>query len=148
VVITAAAVAAGSALGLGLFLLVWQALPGTPSARRALRRLHPEGLDMVSFRATSARPGWLRALWRPPLRDLRLLRRTPQPYPVTAGASALVGLAWPALLAARGTAAGMRIPLAIPVLLSLATAAGFGWLARRDVVARAAKARYEFRRAV
>jgi len=147
-VITAAAVAAGSALGLGLFLLVWQALPGTPSARRALRRLHPEGLDMVSFRATSARPGWLRALWRPPLRELRLLRRTPQQYAVTVGASALIGLALPTLLAAMGTAAGMRIPFAIPVLVSLATAAGFGWLAHRDVVARAAKARYEFRRAV
>ncbi|HLU33755.1 MAG TPA: type II secretion system F family protein [Natronosporangium sp.] len=140
-----AAVAAGGAFGLGLSLLIWQVLPGTPAVRQALRRLHPEGLGPRSDRAT---PAWWRAWWRPPLRELRLLRRTRRQYAVTIGTCALIGLAVPALLGAMAATAGWRLPFAIPVVASLAVAAGFAWLAHRDVLARAARARYEFRRAV
>lgn len=39
------AIGAGALLGLGIFLLIWQLMPATPVAGRALRRLHPDGMD-------------------------------------------------------------------------------------------------------
>lgn len=141
-----AAVGAGGLLGLGVFLLVWQGLPATPVAGRALRRLHPEGLNpAVSAPAPSA---WWRGLWRPPFRELRLLQRTPQQYTVSVVASAMIGFGLPTLVGAIAVVLGVGLPFLFPAVASLGFALLFGWLAHQDVVSRAAKARYEFRRAV
>jgi Flp pilus assembly protein TadB len=143
-----AAIAAGGLLGLGVFLLVWQALPATPVAGRALRRLHPEAL-------TPGWPGgilppapWWQRLWRPPTRELTLLGRSTGQYWTSVGLSALVGFAAPAVLSALFLAGGLPIPFVIPVAVTLGLAALAALAAHYDVIAKAAKARYEFRRAV
>ena len=138
-----AAVGAGGLLGLGVFLLVWQLLPATPVAGRALRRLHPEPLT-PAYRQP---PAWWRQLWRPPHHELALIGRTPQQYAVSVGASALIGMAAPAALASLASAIGWRIPVVIPAAAGIGFAALFAWVAHRDVIDRAARARYEFRRA-
>jgi Flp pilus assembly protein TadB len=135
-----AAAGAGGLVGLGVFLLVWRALPATPVASRALRRLHPAGPP-----GTPA-VRW-HGLWRPPLRELTLLGRTPRQYAVSVGASALIGLAVPATLASLVPVLGLPVPFVAPVAASLGLAAAAAWVAHRDVIVRAARARYEFRRA-
>ena len=134
-------VAAGVLVGLGIFILVWQALPATPAARPALRRLHPQVAS-----PPSRTPGWARLL-RPPHRELALLGRSTGQYAVSLGASALIGLAAPATLAAALPMAGLRFPVMVPVVVSLGCAALAAFVAHHDVLARARRARYEFRRA-
>ena len=141
-----AAAAAGGVLGLGAFLLVWRALPASPVVDRALRRLHPDRAAAVP--AGGYLPGWWRWLWRPPHRELALIGRTPRRYAVSVGGSALIGLAAPVALATLVPLVGGRVPVVVPAGASLAGAALAGWVAHRDVRDRAARARYEFRRAV
>jgi tight adherence protein C len=138
-----AALGAGSLLGLGVFLLVWPALPATPAAGRALRRLHPEPLAPV---VTGPAARW-RTWWRPPHRELSLIGRTPRQYAVSVGSSALIGSAMPAALASLAPVVGVPLPMALPVAAGGGCAALFAWVAHRDVIARAGRARYEFRRA-
>lgn len=143
-----AAIGVGGLLGLGIFLLVWRALPATPSAGRALQRLHPGGLDpaLTSASAPAGPAGWQR-LWRPPHRELALLGRTAQQYAVSIGTSALIGLVTPAVLATVIPLFGLRIPFVIPVVVSLACAGLAALAAHHDVLSKARDARYEFRRA-
>lgn len=135
-----AAVGAGALLGLGVFLLVWRALPATPAAGPALRRLHPDAVVTPRERM----PEWERLL-RPPQRELALLGRTTGQYAVSLAVSALIGLAAPATLSAVLPMVGLRFPIVVPVVVSLGCA---GLAAHYDVLSRARKARYEFRRAV
>lgn len=142
-----AALAAGALLGVGVSMLVWQVLPATPAAGPALRRLHPAGVGARQHPV----PWWARLpgrLWRPPARELALLRRTPRHYGATLAACALAGAAVPPAGAAVVTTAGLGVPLVIPAGASLACAGLAAWAAHRDVTVRAARARYEFRRAV
>jgi Flp pilus assembly protein TadB len=125
-----------------VFLLVWRALPASPVAGRALRRLHPEGLEPGPH---PLRTSWL---WRPPSRELTLLGRTTEQYWTSVGLSALVGFGAPAVLGALVVAAGLPVPLALPVAAILGLAGLSAWAAHHDVLTRAGKARYEFRRAV
>lgn len=143
------AVGAGGLLGLGVFLLVWRAMPASPIAGRALRRLHPEGWDAraIGGDAVTARSWWQRP-WQPPMRELTLLGRTTQQYWMSVGLSALLGFAAPAVFGAMLLTTGVGVPFAIPVLGSLGIAALAGFAAHYDVLTKAAKARYEFRRAV
>ena len=113
---------------------------------RALRRLHPDRAAAVP--AGGYLPGWWRWLWRPPHRELALIGRTPRRYAVSVGGSALIGLAAPVALATLVPLVGGRVPVVVPAGASLAGAALAGWVAHRDVRDRAARARYEFRRAV
>src|SRR5690606_18349809 len=142
------AIGAGALLGLGIFLLIWQLMPATPVAGRALRRLHPDGMDpTVLGGITPSRPWWER-LWRPPTRELTLLGRTTQQYWLSIGLSALVGLAAPGVFGAMVVTSGLPIPISIPVIGSLGFAALAAFGAHYDVLVKAARARYEFRRAV
>jgi hypothetical protein len=143
-----AAIGVGGLVGLGVFLLVWQVLPASPVASRALRRLHPEGLDPVGFGRIAARPPWWQRPWRPPTRELALLGRTTQQYWTSVGVSGLIGFGAPTVLGALVLAAGLPVPFVVPVVVSLGLAALAAWAAHHDVLSRAAKARYEFRRAV
>jgi Flp pilus assembly protein TadB len=145
--VTPAAIGAGGLLGLGVFLLVWRALPASPVASRALRRLHPDALDPAGPGGSSP-PGWWQRRWPPPARELRLLGRSTEQYWASVGRAALAGCAAPALLGAVLLAAGRPVPLVFPGLVTLGLAALAAYLAHHRVVARGAGARYEFRRAV
>ncbi|MBQ1067796.1 secretion system protein [Micromonospora sp. D75] len=144
----AIAVLGGCAVGLGLFLVVREALPATPALGPALRRLHqPPG----QAPAAGAGPDWLGgfARWlRPPHRQLALLDRTPEQYALSVLLSALVGFATPAVASAVLFVGGVALPLAVPVVASLGLALGAGLLAHRSVLANADAARDEFRQAV
>lgn len=143
-----AAIAAGGLLGLGGFLLVWQALPARPVAGRALRRLHPEVLDPAGLGGIPAPPPWWQRWWRPPARELTLLGRSTGQYWTSVGMSALLGFAAPAVLGALFLATGVPVPAVVPVAVTLGLTALAAFGAHYDVLARAARARYEFRRAV
>lgn len=138
-----AAVGTGALLGLGVFLLVWRVLPAPPAVGPALRRLHPDAV--VAPRERTAE--WERLL-RPPYRELALLGRTTGQYAVSLAVSALIGLAAPATLSAVLPMVGLRFPVVVPVVVSLGCAGLAALAAHHDVVGRARKARYEFRRAV
>ncbi|MGY3515296.1 type II secretion system F family protein [Micromonospora sp. PTRAS2] len=143
------AVVGGAAVGLGLFLVVREALPAAPALGPALRRLHqPPGTG----RATTGRgPDWIGgfARWlRPPHRQLALLDRTPEQYALSLLLSALVGLATPTFLGAVLFLGGVSVPLAVPLLGSLGMAFVAALIAHRSVLTRADAARDEFRQAV
>jgi Flp pilus assembly protein TadB len=144
---TVAALVAGGLLGSGVFLLVWRLLPAIPAAGPALRRLHPAGVG-----ARQRPPVWWRhlagGLWRPPTRQLELLRRSRQQYATSLVASALAGAVVPPAATAMVAAAGLAVPILLPVGATAACAGFAAWVAHRDVIVRAARARYEFRRAV
>ncbi|MEV0155394.1 type II secretion system F family protein [Micromonospora sp. NPDC050686] len=144
------AVVGGSVVGLGLFLLVREAMPAAPALGPALRRLHqPPGVGPVA--PTARRLEWLGGLsrWlRPPHRQLALIDRTPEQYTFSLLLSALIGLATPAVAGAGLFLMGVRLPVAVPVLGSLGMAAFAAVLAHRAVLTRADAAREEFRQAV
>lgn len=143
------AVLSGATAGLGLFLLVREALPSSPALAPALRRLHRP----IRTSATAARSNldWLTGAtrWlRPPTRDLALLGRTPEQYALSLLLSALIGLAAPGVATALASAGGWRLPVVLPVAAGLGLAFLAALLAHRDVLARATRARREFARAV
>ncbi|MET8229475.1 type II secretion system F family protein [Micromonospora sp. NPDC005298] len=146
----AIAVCGGSAIGLGLFLVVRELVPATPALGPALRRLHqPPGVGIAT--PASRRLDWLSGLsrWlRPPHRQLALIGQTPEQYALSVLLSALVGLATPTLLGVALLAFGVSFPFAVPVLGSLGLALMAGLLAHRSVLAKADAARDEFRQAV
>ncbi|WP_433689193.1 type II secretion system F family protein [Micromonospora carbonacea] len=143
------AVVGGAAVGLGLFLVVREALPAAPALGPALRRLHqPPGTGRA---VTGRGPDWIGgfARWlRPPHRQLALLDRTPEQYALSLLLSALVGLVTPAFLGAVLFLGGVSVPLAVPLLGSLGMAFVAALIAHRSVLTRADAARDEFRQAV
>ncbi|MFI7433424.1 type II secretion system F family protein [Micromonospora haikouensis] len=143
------AVVGGAAVGLGLFLVVREALPAAPALGPALRRLHqPPGTGRA---ATGRRLDWIGgfARWlRPPHRQLALLDRTPEQYALSLLLSALVGLVTPTFLGAVLFLGGVSVPLAVPLLGSLGMAFVAALIAHRSVLTRADAARDEFRQAV
>ncbi|MDZ5447311.1 type II secretion system F family protein [Micromonospora sp. 4G57] len=144
----AIAVVGGAVVGLGLFLVVREALPATPALGPALRRLHqPPGRTAVP----GSGPDWLGGFsrWlRPPHRQLALIDRTPEQYALSVLLSALVGLALPTVLSTVLFLGGVSVPVVVPVLGSLGMALVAGLLAHRAVLAKADAARDEFRQAV
>jgi tight adherence protein C len=146
----AIAVCGGSAVGLGLFLVVRELVPATPALGPALRRLHQPPGTRVAI-PTSRRLDWLHGLsrWlRPPHRQLALIDQTPEQYALSVLLSALIGLATPTLLGVALLVLGISLPLVVPVLGSLGLALVGGLLAHRSVLAKADAARDEFRQAV
>lgn len=145
------AVGGGAAVGFGLFLVVRELVPASPALGPALRRLHqPTGTASLNA-AAGRRLEWLSGFsrWlRPPHRQLALIDQTPEQYALSLLLSALVGLAAPTLLGVACFVLGISLPLAVPVLGSLGLALVAALLAHRSVLARAAKAREEFRQAV
>ncbi|WP_091604662.1 type II secretion system F family protein [Micromonospora mirobrigensis] len=144
------AVVGGAVVGLGLFLLVREAVPAAPALGPALRRLHqPPGVGPAG--SAGRRLEWLGGLsrWlRPPHRQLALIDRTPEQYTFSLLLSALIGLVSPTLIAAGLFLMGVGVPIAVPVLGSLTMAVLAAVLAHRAVLTRAEAARDEFRQAV
>jgi hypothetical protein len=144
------AVCGGAAVGLGVFLIVREALPAAPALGPALRRLHqPPGTGRAA--PAGRRLDWIEgpARWlRPPHRQLALIDRTPEQYALSLLLSALIGLVTPTFLAAVFFLGGVPVPLVVPVLGSLGMALAAALLAHRSVLTRADAAREEFRQAV
>ncbi|MFD6757365.1 type II secretion system F family protein [Micromonospora gifhornensis] len=135
---------AGGLLGLGVFLLLMQAIPAAPALGPALRRLHP----VAGVTAPPPMVGWLRRYTQVPHTDLRLLGRTADQYYLTVGLAALLALVFPALLTVAVIL--LRVPISpfFPAGGAILAALGAAWLAHREVLTKAAAARSEFRRAM
>ena len=144
------AVLGGAAVGLGVFLIIREALPATPALGPALRRLHQTPAALAR-RPTRREPEWLSSLarWlRPPTRHLALLGRPPEQYALSVLLSALIGLLAPPVTTVLLAAAGIRLPVVIPVFAGVGLAALFVLIAHRDVLVKAERARREFTRAI
>jgi len=85
---------------------------------------------------------------RVPQRDLTLLGRTREQYVLSLLLSGLIGLATPPVAGLVLAAAGVSLPFVIPAAAGLVFAGLFVFVAHRDVLDKAAKARAEFVRAV
>jgi tight adherence protein C len=143
-----AAVLGGAAVGGGAFLLVREALPAVPALGPALRRLHDPAVTTTSAPASGSLLSGVARRVRVPQRDLTLLGRTREQYLLSLLLSALIGLATPPVAGFIFAAAGIRLPVVIPVGAGLVCAVLFVVVAHRDVVEKAASARAEFVRAV
>ncbi|MER5702252.1 type II secretion system F family protein [Micromonospora sp. NPDC002296] len=145
------AVCGGAAVGLGVFLVVREALPAAPALGPALRRLHqPPGAGRTAA-SGAQRLDWVGGLarWlRPPHRQLALIDRTPEQYALSLLLSALVGLVAPTLAGAVLFLGGVSVPVFVPLLGSLGMALVAALVAHRSVLTRADAARDEFRQAV
>lgn len=167
------ALLAGALVGLGVALLTALALPAHPQLRDAMGRLSARRLPASSAALrppTSRAPGygqsslllasadrigpWVQRrvpaslLARVPTRDLELLQMSSARYWGEKGVYAGVGLVLPSLVIGSLSLLGIRFPVAIPVLATLAAAAVLPVLHDVDLRARARTARQGFTRAL
>jgi tight adherence protein C len=142
-----AVVFGGAAAGCGLFLLVREFLPAVPALAPALKRLHEPTPAPTGGAAPKLLTGLADRI-RVPQRDLTLLGKTREQYVLSLLLSGLIGLATPPVAGVALAAAGITLPFAIPVVAGLGFAVLFVFIAHRDVLDKAAKARAEFVRAV
>jgi tight adherence protein C len=141
-----AVIAGGGVAGLGLFLVVREALPATPALGPALARRHKP----VIGSAISGNPllsGVARYLTIPE-RELALLMRTTEQYVLSLIVAGFIGLLLPIVAVFGLAAVGVELPFVIPALVGPACALGFILLTHRDLLSKADAARREFRRAV
>lgn len=146
----------GAGLGLGLLLLQRALLPSRPRLADALDRLErlTPGAEFAAggWRAgvEQRAAGWIGAIGINGrlTRNLRLLDRTPQQHAVAKLTGALLGLAYPAVLAAVLSLAGVRLPLA-GIIAAAAIGAPLGFLLPdRRVIEHAEQRRASFRAAL
>jgi tight adherence protein C len=146
-----AGVLGGALAGLGVFLVVREALPATPALAPALRRLHASGGLAAPARSPARGVDWLGGLSRyvrPPTRELALLGQTPERYTLSLVLSGLVGLAVPVVGTTLARLLGVSLPFLLPLFGSVGLAGLSALLAHRSVIAKADRARAEFSRAV
>ncbi|HYY09591.1 MAG TPA: type II secretion system F family protein [Kineosporiaceae bacterium] len=147
----------GGLAGAGLTLVVAQLVPAPPDLGAALTRLSRQQVvptqltggslqDRVG-RAVLARGGSLPG-FRPPVRELAILRIQPHQWLGEKVLLAVIGLAFPPLLAALADTFGVALPWVVPGLASLVLAALFFLLPSLTLRERANKAREDFGRAV
>ena len=154
------ALTAGGLVGLGVALLVWRLAPAEPDLADAIRRLsadHPtrpaapagpavRGRERLGSWVLRAVPAL--ALTRPRTEDLAILRITLARFYGEKVLFALIGLCLPALLTAILSLGGLRPPLVVPVIASLALAGALFFVPDVNVRDDAKKARREFGRAL
>jgi Flp pilus assembly protein TadB len=138
----AAGVAGGAVVGLGGFVALREVLPAVPPLGAALHRLHRT--------AEIRQPALARLAHfvRVPERELNLLGRSREQYTGTLLGLGLTGLALPPAAAVLLSLLGVGVGITIPVVAGPICAAVFVVTARRELTARAARARREFVRAV
>jgi hypothetical protein len=142
-----ATVLAGGVVGTGAFLLIREALPVVAALGPAIERLHEPSRTKVE----TAGKGWLAgaaARIRVPQRDLMLLGRTREQYLLSLLLSGLIGLATPPVAGFLLAVLGVQLSFVVPAAAGLVFAGLFVFIAHRDVLDKAAKARAEFVRAV
>jgi hypothetical protein len=148
----AAVAAAGAAVGAGAVIALAGALPTTPDLKAVLARLDPGPSAAALAPATrhdalAARLADALGLQRYAA-DLALVDETPGQLAVRKAAYALLGLAFPPVLALVMGVVGLRLPWAIPGAASLALAAVLFFAPDLDLRRTAAAVRAEMRRAV
>jgi tight adherence protein C len=143
------AVLGGAVVGVGVFGIIRELLPATPSLGPTLARLQPS-LDAPASMLVEPPLGpwgWLARIAPVPATDLSILGKRKDAYLTSIATSALSGLIAPGVLTALLALAGVHIPIVVPILLGLVCGFLFAWLARRDIGSKAANARREFNRA-
>jgi len=161
--VSAPVVVAGCLAGAGVALVVQGLLATTPDLPTTLDRLHGHnepaptpigqrglrGLRRGDAALLGAFPRMVDTFaptrWRA---DLTLVGMTPESFAARKLGYALLGLVFPALLAAGMALLGVHPPITLPVAVSLALAAGLFFVPDVDLRRRAAAARDELRRAV
>ena len=148
----------------GLFLatgavgIVWWALPGTAALGPALARLDGHAtLTQVPLAVggdVQDRLGaWFgrrlpESLWRTPTRELALLRRTPANFYGEKLLLAAIGLVGPPLILGGLLVMGVRLPVTVPLGLSLLAAVVLFVMPNLSIGPQAAAARLEFNHAL
>lgn len=146
---------AGLLLAAGTVGAVWWLVPRRPALTPALERLAADPGPLVAdqqgpvLEAEDRVGGWLyrrvpERVWMTPVRELALLRRTPAHFAGEKLLAGGLGLIAPPLLAFLLSALGLRFPVAVPAVVSLAAAVGLFFLPNIDIRARAKAARLEF----
>jgi len=152
----------GGLIGLGAAGLLWRLTPAHPDLASALDRLAPE--RSLTRPAAAPSPASLSAedrvgLWvmrtlpvtgwtRLPRRELALLRIPVHRFYGQKALYFALGVAFPSVALALLTLFGLTVPLAVPVLASLAFGAGLSFLPDYNVRSDATAARVEFARAL
>ncbi len=158
--ITQLAILGGGLIGFGLSLAVWRLVPAAPDLAAALDNLAPErALPRTAATLTPTNtqdrvglwvmrqlpvPSW----WRTPTRELAILRIPPHRYYGEKALYFILGLVFPAALAAISTLFGIALPIAVPLLASLTFAVALSFLPDYNVRSDAAAGRQEFNRAL
>jgi hypothetical protein len=149
---------AGALIGAGLTVVVAGLVPTHPDLRAALARLDPAtagdvvwapaGHGFVHAARTRVIPRLVEGLGlRRFAADLHMVDQTPEALAARKVGYALLGLAFPAVMALLLAAAGVRAPLAFPAVLALAGAAALFFTPDVDLRRRASRARVDMRRA-
>jgi tight adherence protein C len=148
VVVTA--LAAGAAVGLGIWLLVRELVPAAPALGPALRQLQaPSAASRFGDRSGDHDLADQVARWvRIPHQDLALTGSNPQRYATELLGFALVGLVFPPLFSLILALSGIRLPIVVPALAGVALGLLLAFLAHVSVRQRAATAREVFARHV
>lgn len=142
----------------GVWLVAGALWPPRPALADALARAYRPAVRLD----TSAAPGWAGRVGRWALRrlrsalmiddatraDLEITRRLPEEYAASCVIAALVGTAVGPVAWAVSAAAGLPIPLVLPMWLVIAGAAAGWWVPRVSLRAGAATARRDARHAV
>jgi pilus assembly protein TadC len=150
-------VVGGAACGLGALTLIRELVPERPDLSRALARLDAPVMSSTAQSATADSSladrlqRWLGVrMDRVPVpsADLRLLRRPVEAHLTSKAGFALLGFLLPASVLTVLALVALRAPLAVPVVLSLASAVGFFFVPDLVLRGQAEAARAEFRHAV
>jgi hypothetical protein len=146
------AIAAGVLAGLGVFLAVRELIPARVRLDAALARLDAEAgpaAVAVTPRARLARRLGGAAPWLPvPAADLALLGQDRESWLVSKVTCGLVGLAALPVFDALLAAAGHQLPVALPVVGSLAVGVAFFFVPDLVTRSNAARKRDDFRHAL
>lgn len=153
------AIAAGTLVGLGLVMVVWQLVPAQPDLGSALARLAPErqrtDAVVVEGGGLQDRAGlWVHrhlpalAASRLPRKELAVLRIPVNRYLGEKALLALVGLLFPSLLTVVMGVLGIGLPFVLPMLGGLVLGVLLSFLPDLTVRASAKAAREEFTRAL
>jgi Flp pilus assembly protein TadB len=154
---TTVVVLGGTMLGTGLWLVWTGWAPARPPLQAALARLgqprvevEPVSKDNLDVRVGMLvrRIGIVEHAVTAMRADLRVLRRSPDEQAALLVTYAVLGFLWPPVVAAGGWVVGFRLPLAIPLWLSLVGAAVGAASALRSVKTSSAQARQAFSHAL
>lgn len=159
------AILAGCLVGGGLAIVLLPLLPSQPHLKAALNRLNPD--RSISARAIEAVPAtgnalelpdrvglWAQrrfppSLWvKVPTRELLIIRKPLHRFYGERVLYALAGLLFPPLLVAILGLGGFNLPIALPVVVSLALAAGMSFLPNISATADAKERVDEFTRSL
>ena len=145
-----AVIIAGALAGLGLFLAISQLLPAPAHLDAVLARIHgTAGVDRdpASFRSLARQLNNVR--WLPvPVTDLALLGQDREQWMVSKVTSGLLGLCLVPVLDGLLVVGGIRLPIVIPAVASLALGCGFFFAPDLVVRVNAAEKRQDFRHAL